>query len=66
MVTTEPVDSAIAFRLHARDAHLVTSSAAQGPIPVQVTLDGEAPGPSRGVYIIADANGLLDVGCVSQ
>ena len=36
----------IAYRFHARDAHLVLSPGAREPIPFRVLLDGEAPGPS--------------------
>lgn len=39
----------IAYRFHARDAHLVLFSKAPDPIPFRVTLDGEAPGASHGV-----------------
>ena len=35
----------IAYRFHARDAHLVLSPGTQEPIPFRVLLDGEAPGP---------------------
>jgi hypothetical protein len=31
----------------------------RGPIPFRVLLDGEAPGPSRGLDIDQDGNGLL-------
>jgi len=49
----------IAYHFHARDAHLVLSSEGQEPIPFQVLLDGEAPGPSHGVDVDEDGNGLL-------
>jgi thiol-disulfide isomerase/thioredoxin len=35
----------IAYRFHARDAHLVLSPGERDPIPFRVLLDGEAPGP---------------------
>jgi hypothetical protein len=35
----------IAFRFHARDAHLVAAPGAGGPIPFSVRLDGVPPGP---------------------
>jgi hypothetical protein len=52
----------IAFRFHARDAHLVLSSSAPNPIRFQVLLDGETPGRSHGVDVDEDGNGLLDHG----
>jgi hypothetical protein len=49
----------IACRFHARDAHLVLAPGARAPIPFRVVLDGEAPGPSRGVDVDEDGNGVL-------
>jgi Thioredoxin like C-terminal domain len=49
----------IACRFHARDAHLVLAPGARAPIPFHVVLDGEAPGPSRGVDVDEDGNGVL-------
>jgi thiol-disulfide isomerase/thioredoxin len=49
----------IAWRYHARDAHIVLSPGAGGPIPFRVLLDGEAPGPSHGVDVDEDGNGEL-------
>jgi hypothetical protein len=56
----------IAFRFHARDAHLVLSPAGRNPIPFQLLLDGEAPGPSHGVDVDIDGNGLLREGRLYQ
>jgi thiol-disulfide isomerase/thioredoxin len=56
----------IAFRFHARDAHLVLAPGANGPIPFRVRLDGEAPGPSHGVDLDEDGNGLLRDGRLYQ
>jgi thioredoxin family protein len=56
----------IAFRFHARDAHLVLSAGARGPIPFRVLLDGEAPGPSHGVDVDEDGMGLLQAGRLYQ
>ena len=56
----------IAFRFHARDAHLVLSTGARGPIPFRVLLDGEAPGPSHGVDVDEDGNGVLRDGRMYQ
>src|SRR3954454_20256438 len=56
----------IPSRFEARDAHLVLSRGARGPIPFRVLLDGEAPGPSQGVDIDRDGNGLLGDGRLYQ
>jgi thiol-disulfide isomerase/thioredoxin len=56
----------IAFRFHARDAHLVLTPGAHEPIPFRVLLDGEAPGPSHGVDVDEDGNGLLRDGRMYQ
>ena len=56
----------IAFRFHARDAHLVLSPGAREPIPFRVLLDGEAPGPSHGVDVDAEGNGVLRDGRMYQ
>jgi hypothetical protein len=47
----------IAFRFHARDAHLVMSSGPREAIPFRVLLDGEVPGRSHGVDVDDDGNG---------
>jgi thiol-disulfide isomerase/thioredoxin len=56
----------IAYRFHARDAHLVLSPGTQEPIPFRVLLDGEAPGPSHGVDVDSDGNGVLEEGRLYQ
>jgi thiol-disulfide isomerase/thioredoxin len=56
----------IAFRFHARDAHLVLSGGAREPIPFRVRLDGDPPGPSHGVDVDDDGNGLLRDGRMYQ
>ena len=56
----------IAYRFHARDAHVVLSSGARDPIPFRLLLDGEAPGPSHGVDIDEDGNGVLREGRMYQ
>jgi thiol-disulfide isomerase/thioredoxin len=56
----------IAYRFHARDAHLVLSPGSREPIPFRVRLDGEAPGPSHGVDVDSDGNGLLEEGRLYQ
>jgi thiol-disulfide isomerase/thioredoxin len=65
-VALEQAGGSIAFRFHARDAHLVLTPGAHGPIPFRVLLDGEAPGPSRGVDVDEDGAGLLREGRMYQ
>ena len=52
----------IAYRFHARDAHLVLSFGSGEPIPFRLLLEGNAPGPSHGVDVDEDGNGLLQAG----
>lgn len=56
----------IAFRFHARDAHLVLSAGAQESIPFRVLLDGETPGASHGVDVDEAGSGLLGEGRLYQ
>jgi thiol-disulfide isomerase/thioredoxin len=56
----------IAYRFHARDAHLVLSARGREPIAFRVLLDGEAPGSSHGVDVDEDGNGLLRDGRLYQ
>jgi hypothetical protein len=56
----------IAFRFHARDAHLVLSETARGPIPFRVLLDGGAPGRAGGVDVDENGDGLLKDGRLYQ
>jgi thiol-disulfide isomerase/thioredoxin len=65
-VVLDRADGSIAYRFHARDAHLVLSPGPRGPIPFRLLLDGEAPRPSRGVDVDADGNGLLREGRLYQ
>jgi thiol-disulfide isomerase/thioredoxin len=65
-VVLDQAGGSIAFRFHARDAHLVLSGAAREPIPFRVLLDGEAPGPSHGVDVDEDGNGILRDGRLYQ
>ena len=55
----ERAGGSIAYRFHARDAHLVLSPGAHEPVPFRVLLDGAAPGSSHGVDVDADGNGVL-------
>jgi thiol-disulfide isomerase/thioredoxin len=65
-ITLNQPGGSIAFRFHARDAHLVLSPGTAGPIPFRVVLDGEAPGPSHGVDVDGGGNGLLGDGRMYQ
>ena len=65
-VVLEGAGGSIAFRFHARDAHLVLSAGAAAPIPFRVLVDGEAPGPSAGVDVDEDGNGVLGDGRLYQ
>jgi thiol-disulfide isomerase/thioredoxin len=56
----------IAFRFHARDAHLVASPGEREPIPFRVHLDGHAPGPAHGVDVDERGAGLLRDGRLYQ
>jgi thiol-disulfide isomerase/thioredoxin len=65
-VALDEAGGSIAYRFHARDAHLVLSPGAREPIPFRVLLDGEAPGTSHGVDVDEDGNGLLQHGRLYQ
>jgi thiol-disulfide isomerase/thioredoxin len=65
-VVLDHAGGSIAFRFHARDGHLVLSAGARRQIPFRVLLDGEAPGPSAGVDVDEDGNGVLRDGRLYQ
>jgi thiol-disulfide isomerase/thioredoxin len=65
-IVLDGTDGGIVYRFHARDAHLVLSVEARGPIPFRVLLDREAPGRSHGVDVDEDGNGLLVDGRLYQ
>jgi thiol-disulfide isomerase/thioredoxin len=65
-VVLDQADGSIAYRFHARDAHLVLSAGAREPIPFRALLDGEAPGPSHGLDVDEHGNGLLRDGRLYQ
>jgi thiol-disulfide isomerase/thioredoxin len=65
-VVLDRAGGSIASRFHARDANLVLSPGAREPIPFRVLLDGQAPGPSHGVHVDVDGNGLLREGRMYQ
>ena len=58
-VALDRAEGSIVYRFHARDAHLVLSPEAGEPVAFRVLLDGEPPGPSHGVDVDEDGNGLL-------
>jgi thiol-disulfide isomerase/thioredoxin len=65
-VVLDRAGGSIAYRFHARDAHLVLSPGANAPIPFRVLLDGEAPGRSHGADVSQDGTGLLRDGRLYQ
>jgi hypothetical protein len=65
-VVLEQAGGSIGYRFRARDAHLVLSPGTRGPIPFRVLLDGAAPGPSHGVDVDQDGNGLVQDGRLYQ
>jgi thiol-disulfide isomerase/thioredoxin len=65
-VALDEAGGSIAFRFQARDAHVVLSPGAREPIPFRVLLDGEAPGPSHGVDVDEEGNGVLREGRMYQ
>src|SRR3712207_1802971 len=56
----------IAYRFHARDAHLVLARRSEAPIPFRVLLDGDAPGASHGMDVDEDGHGVLGDGRLYQ
>src|SRR5215212_401161 len=65
-VVLDRAGGSITYRFRARDVHLVLSPGARQPIPFRVLLDGEAPGPSHGVDVDEDGNGVLGDGLLYQ
>ena len=65
-VLLDHAGGSIAFRFHARDAHLVLSPGARAPIPFRMLLDGEPPGSSHGADVDEDGNGVLREGRLYQ
>jgi thiol-disulfide isomerase/thioredoxin len=65
-VLANQAGASIAFRFHARDAHLVLNHAGADPIPFRVTLDGEAAGQSHGVDVDDSGRGVLGEGGLYQ
>ena len=65
-VVAAEAGGSIAYRFHARDAHLVLSPGSRGPIAFRALLDGVAPGSSHGVDVDEEGNGLLGDGRLYQ
>jgi thiol-disulfide isomerase/thioredoxin len=65
-VVLDQTGGSIAYRFHARDAHLVLSPGEREPISFRLLLDGQAPGPSHGVDVDEDGTGLLRDGRLYQ
>jgi thiol-disulfide isomerase/thioredoxin len=65
-VVLDQAGGSIAYRFHARDAHLVLSRGAGGPIPFRLLLDSAAPRPSGGVDVDEDGHGVLRAGRMYQ
>jgi len=60
IATSLAPSSAIVFRFHARDLHLVLGPSADGkPIRFHITIDGKAPGADHGVDTDAEGNGTV-------
>ena len=52
----------ITYRFHARDVHLVMGPGTRGtPVSFRVTINGQAPGASRGEDIDAEGHGTVDM-----
>ena len=66
MVALHEAGGSIAFRFHARDAHLVLAAGTPAPVPFRVLLDGKPPGASHGADVDADGNGVLRDGRLFQ
>jgi thiol-disulfide isomerase/thioredoxin len=65
-VVLDQAGGSIAYRFHARDAHLVLSPGVHDPIPFLLRLDGEAPGRSHGVDVDEEGSGVLRDGRLYQ
>ncbi|WP_159010603.1 cytochrome c biogenesis protein DipZ [Bradyrhizobium sp. S69] len=53
-------DSAIVYRFHARDLHLVLGPSPDGkPVRFVVTIDGKSPGAAHGIDVDPEGNGVV-------
>jgi thiol-disulfide isomerase/thioredoxin len=58
--TLNPAPGRLACRFHARDVHLVMGPARrQSPVRFRVSIDGQPPGPARGLDADAEGNGTV-------
>ena len=65
-VVVDHAGGSIAYRFHARDAHLVLCAEARQPIAFRVLLDGEPPGPAHGADVDEGGHGVLGEGRLYQ
>jgi thiol-disulfide isomerase/thioredoxin len=65
-VVLDKAGGGIAYRFHARDAHLVLSRTTPDPIVFHVLLDGDSPGDAHGVDVDEHGNGVLGDGRLYQ
>ena len=65
-VVLDRAGGSIAYRFHARDAHLVLSRTTPEPIPFRVLLNAETPGRSHGKDVDEQGNGVLGEGRLYQ
>jgi thiol-disulfide isomerase/thioredoxin len=65
-VQLEGSGGSVAFRFHARDAHLVLSGAGRKPVPFRLLIDGREPGPAHGEDVDEAGNGQLEDGRLYQ
>jgi hypothetical protein len=65
-VVVDAAGGSIAFRFHARDAHVVLAPTGDEPVPFRVLLDGEPPGASAGEDVDPEGNGVLREGRLYQ
>ena len=65
-IVLEQAGGSIACRFQARDAHVVLCGGARGAIPFRVLVDSEPPGPSHGVDVDEEGNGVLLEGRLYQ
>jgi thiol-disulfide isomerase/thioredoxin len=65
-VVLDQAGGSIAYRFHARDAHLVLSPGAREAIPFRVLVDGHAPGSAHGVDVDVNGSGALREGRLYQ
>ena len=65
-VVAREAGASVAFRFHARDAHLVLNSGRAEACSVPCIVDGEAPGASHGEDVDEDGNGVLREGRLYQ